>query len=58
MTSSLGAFTYINPATAASLNAAGTSGMLATLGGVGLNLGISLIFGGSISAMWSMINTI
>ena len=32
--------------------------MLATLGGMAINLGISLIFGGSISAMWTMINTI
>ena len=32
--------------------------MLATFGGVALNLAISLIFGGSISAMWTMVNTI
>lgn len=32
--------------------------MLATLGAVGINLAVSLIFGGSISAMWTMVNTI
>jgi len=30
----------------------------ATFAGVGINLAISTIFGGSISAMWTMINTI
>jgi len=32
--------------------------MLATFGAVAVNLAISLVFGGSISAMWTMVNTI
>ena len=55
---SLVAYTYIDPATKAKLDAAGDTSMLATLGGMAINLAISLIFGGSISAMWTMVNTI
>jgi hypothetical protein len=54
----LSPYSYIDPATAAALNSAGTTSMLATLGAVGINLAVSLIFGGSISAMWTMVNTI
>ena len=54
----LNPYSYIDPATAANLNAAGTSSMLATLGVVALNLVVSIVFGGSISAMWTMVNTI
>ena len=54
----LQAYLYIDPATKAKLDAAGDTSMLATLGGMALNLAISLIFGGSISAMWTMVNTI
>jgi hypothetical protein len=32
--------------------------MLTTFGAMAINLGISTIFGGSISAMWTMVNTI
>jgi len=58
LSSSLSAFTYINPATAAALNSAGSSSMTATIVAIVINLGISLVFGGSISAMWTMVNTI
>ena len=54
----LSAYQYIDPVTAAKLDSAGKNSMLATLGAVGLNLAVSLIFGGSISAMWTMVNTI
>ena len=49
---------YIDPLTAAKLAEASKLGLIASAGAMALNLGISLIFGGSISAMWTMINTI
>lgn len=52
------AYEYIDPSTKAKLDAAGDSSMLATLGGMAINLAISLIFGGSIAEMWVMVNTI
>ncbi len=58
MSASLSAFEYIDPATKARLEAAGDSSMVATFAAMGINLGISLVFGGSISAMWTMVNTI
>jgi hypothetical protein len=54
----LSAYTYIDPVSEASMNAAGSNTMLVTIGAMALNLGISLIFGGSISAMWTMVNTV
>lgn len=56
--SNLSPFTYVDPSTKASLDAAGDSTMLTTFAAMGINLGISTIFGGSISAMWTMVNTI
>jgi hypothetical protein len=58
LTGSLPVYEYIDPATKAKLDAAGDTSMLATFGGMAINLGISLVFGGSISAMWTMVNTI
>lgn len=54
----LSKYDFIDAATKAKLDAAGDSSMMATFGAMALNLGISLIFGGSISAMWTMVNTI
>ncbi|CDW89486.1 UNKNOWN [Stylonychia lemnae] len=54
----LNAYSYIDPETKAKLDAAGDSSMVATFAAMGINLGISLVFGGSISAMWTMVNTI
>ena len=54
----LSPYKYIDPVAAAKLNAAGDTSMLATFAGVAINLGISIVFGGSISAMWTMVNTI
>lgn len=54
----LSAFDYIDPETKAKLDSAGDSSMVATFAAMGINLGISLVFGGSISAMWTMVNTI
>ncbi|CDW91263.1 fu domain containing protein [Stylonychia lemnae] len=54
----LNKYDYIDPETKAKLNAAGDTSMLATFGAVAINLAISLVFGGSISAMWTMVNTI
>ncbi|CDW80137.1 UNKNOWN [Stylonychia lemnae] len=54
----LNKYDYINPETKAKLEAAGDSSMMATLVAVLINLGISLVFGGSVSAMWTMVNTI
>lgn len=58
MSGYLSKYEYIDPATKARLDAAGDSSMAATFAAVGINLGISLVFGGSISAMWTMVNTI
>lgn len=58
MTGSLSKYDFIDSATKAKLDAAGENSMVATLSAMALNLGISLIFGGSISAMWTMVNTI
>jgi len=54
----LNSYEYIDPETKAKLNAAGDSSMAATFAAMAINLGISLVFGGSISAMWTMVNTI
>ena len=54
----LNKYEYIDPETKAKLDSAGDSSMLATFGAVAVNLAISLVFGGSISAMWTMVNTI
>ncbi|CDW72739.1 UNKNOWN [Stylonychia lemnae] len=54
----LNKYEYIDPETKAKLESAGSTSMLATLGAVLINLAISLIFGGSIAAMWTMVNTI
>lgn len=54
----LNAYTYVDPQQAASINAASENTMMITFGAMALNLAISLIFGGSISAMWTMVNTI
>lgn len=58
MSASLSEFEYIDPITKANLEAAGDSSMVATFAAMGINLGISLVFSGSISAMWTMVNTI
>ena len=58
LTGYLNAFTYVDPEAAAQIDQAGSQTMLVTFGAMFLNLAISLIFGGSISAMWTMINTI
>ncbi|CDW87691.1 fu domain containing protein [Stylonychia lemnae] len=58
MYSFLNKFDYIDPETKAKLDSAGDTSMLATFGAVAINLAISLVFGGSISAMWTMVNTI
>ncbi|CDW89713.1 fu domain containing protein [Stylonychia lemnae] len=54
----LNKYDYIDPETKAKLDSAGDTSMLATFGAVAVNLAISLVFGGSISAMWTMVNTI
>jgi len=54
----LNKYEYIDPETKAKLDSAGNTSMIATLGAVLINLAISLVFGGSISAMWTMVNTI
>jgi hypothetical protein len=58
MSGTLNAYDYLDPNLAANLDAAGDSSVVATFLGAAINLGISLIFGGSISAMWTMVNTI
>ena len=58
MYSYLNKYDYIDPETKAKLDSAGDTSMLATFGAVAINLAISLVFGGSISAMWTMVNTI
>ena len=54
----LNEYEYIDEATKARLDSAGNTSMLATVGTMVVNLAISLIFGGSIQAMWVMVNTI
>ena len=54
----LNKYDYIDPETKAKLDAAGDTSMLATFGAVAINLVISQLFGGSIAAMWTMVNTI
>eukprot|EP00347_Sterkiella_histriomuscorum_P005534 403356244 len=54
----LNKYEYIDPETKAKLDAAGDTSMLATFGAVAINLVISQLFGGSIAAMWTMVNTI
>jgi len=54
----LSGFEYVDPLEAAKLEKAGQLSLMASLGVMALNLGISIIFGGSISAMWVMVNTI
>eukprot|EP00347_Sterkiella_histriomuscorum_P010294 403376857 len=54
----LSKYEYIDPETKAKLDAAGDTSMLATFGAVAINLVISQLFGGSIAAMWTMVNTI
>jgi len=40
------------------IEAAGKASMMASFGAMALNMGVSLLFGGSISSMWVMLNTI
>ena len=49
---------YIDPVLMENLDSAAAASMIATLIAMSINLGISLIFGGSISAMWVMVNAI
>lgn len=54
----LNKYDYIDPETKASLDAAGDTSIYTTLGVVAINIVISQLFGGSIEAMWTMVNTI
>jgi hypothetical protein len=49
---------YIDPVLAAQLEAAGKNSLIAGVGTVAVNLLISLVFGGPISAMWVMVNAL
>lgn len=51
-------YEYIDPMTRIQLEAGASSGFWASMLAMGLNFGFSIVFGGSLAAMWTMVNTI
>jgi hypothetical protein len=58
MSATLNEYSYIDPLLAAQLNDSAGSTMYASILIMCLNLGLSLVFGGSLDAMWTMVNTV
>jgi hypothetical protein len=58
MSAELNPYSYIDPLLAAQLNDSADSTMYASILIMVLNLGLSLVFGGSLDAMWTMVNTV